>query len=54
MICSGDAGVYGMAGLIYEIGTEFPEVEIEIVPGITAALSGAVGFYRYVLEHYPQ
>ena len=41
MICSGDAGVYGMAGLIYEIGTEFPEVEIEIVPGITAALSGA-------------
>lgn len=41
MICSGYAGVYGMAGLIYEIGTEFPEVEIEIVPGITAALSGA-------------
>ncbi len=41
MICSGDAGVYGMAGLVYEIGRDFPEVEVEIIPGITAALSGA-------------
>ena len=41
MICSGDAGVYGMAGLMYEIGEEFPQVEIEIVPGITAASGGA-------------
>lgn len=41
MICSGDAGVYGMASLMYEIGTEFPEVELEVVPGITAANSGA-------------
>ena len=24
MICSGDAGVYGMAGLMYEVGVEFP------------------------------
>lgn len=40
-ICSGDAGVYGMAGLIYEMGQEYPEVEIRVVPGITAALSGA-------------
>ncbi len=41
MICSGDAGVYGMAGLMYETGVDFPEVEIEIVPGITAAMGGA-------------
>ncbi len=41
MICSGDAGVYGMAGLMYEVGAEFPEVELEIVPGITAAIGGA-------------
>jgi precorrin-3B C17-methyltransferase len=41
MVCSGDAGVYGMAGLMFEIGTKFPEVEIEIVPGITAASGGA-------------
>ena len=39
MICSGDAGVYGMAGLMYEVGTKYPEVELEIVPGVTAALS---------------
>lgn len=41
MICSGDAGVYGMAGLMYETGAEFPDVEIEIIPGITAATGGA-------------
>lgn len=41
MVCSGDAGIYGMAGLIYEIGKEYPDVEIEIVPGITAASGGA-------------
>lgn len=41
VICSGDAGVYGMAGLIYELSEQFPPVEIEIVPGITAALAGA-------------
>ena len=41
MVCSGDAGVYGMAGLVLELSTEYPEVDVEIVSGITAALSGA-------------
>lgn len=41
MICSGDAGVYGMASLMYEIGETYPGVELEVVPGITAANSGA-------------
>ena len=41
MICSGDAGVYGMAGLMYEVGVNYPDVELEIVPGVTAALGGA-------------
>jgi len=41
MVCSGDAGVYGMAGLILEIAKEHPELPVEIVPGVTAALSGA-------------
>lgn len=41
MICSGDAGVYGMAGLMYEVGRVYPEVELEIIPGITAATGGA-------------
>ena len=41
MICSGDAGVYGMASLMYELSERYPDVEIEVVPGITATLSGA-------------
>ena len=41
MVCSGDAGVYGMAGLIYEVAEQMGEIEIEVVPGVTAALSGA-------------
>lgn len=41
MICSGDAGVYGMAGLLYELHTDFPGVELKVIPGVTAALSGA-------------
>lgn len=41
MVCSGDAGVYGMAGLILELGGRYPAVQVEIVPGITAACSGA-------------
>ena len=41
MICSGDAGVYGMAGLMYEVGVNYPDVELEIIPGVTAATGGA-------------
>ena len=41
MVCSGDAGVYGMAGLMLQISSEFPEIDVEIVPGITAAIGGA-------------
>lgn len=41
MICSGDAGVYGMASLMYEIGQEYPGCELQVIPGITAASSGA-------------
>ncbi|MBQ9686117.1 MAG: precorrin-3B C(17)-methyltransferase [Oscillospiraceae bacterium] len=40
LICSGDAGVYGMAGPVLELKPAFPGVEIEIIPGVTAALSG--------------
>lgn len=41
LICSGDAGVYGMASLMYELLPENSEVELRVVPGITAANSGA-------------
>lgn len=41
VICSGDAGVYGMAAPLLELAENYPDVELEIVPGVTAALSGA-------------
>lgn len=41
MVCSGDAGVYGMAGLMLELAGEHGSPEIEVVPGVTAACSGA-------------
>ncbi|PXV95813.1 precorrin-3B C17-methyltransferase [Lachnotalea glycerini] len=41
MICSGDAGVYGMSGLILEIGQKYENVEVNIISGVTAAMSGA-------------
>ena len=41
LICSGDAGIYGMASLMYEIGKSHPETELVVIPGITAACSGA-------------
>ena len=41
LVCSGDAGVYGMAGPVLERAPQFPEVEIQVVPGVTAALAGA-------------
>lgn len=41
LVCSGDAAVYGMAGLALELSPQYPETEIEIIPGVTAALSGS-------------
>ncbi len=41
MICSGDAGIYGMTGVMEELRAEYPGVEVENVPGISAVISGA-------------
>ena len=41
VVCSGDSGVYGMAGLVYEVAREYDPIDIEVVPGITAACGGA-------------
>lgn len=41
MLCSGDAGVYGMASLMLEVGEDFPDCPVRVIPGVTAALSGA-------------
>lgn len=41
MVCSGDSGIYGMAALIYELRGESRVPEIQVIPGLTAACSGA-------------
>jgi len=41
VVSSGDAGIYGMAGLLYQLGENHPEIDIEVIPGITAATSAA-------------
>jgi precorrin-2 C20-methyltransferase/precorrin-3B C17-methyltransferase len=41
LVSSGDAGVYGMASLVLETAERAPAVEVEVVPGVTAALSAA-------------
>lgn len=41
MVCSGDAGIYGMAGLMLELSADYPHTELEVVPGVTAALGGS-------------
>ena len=41
MVCSGDAGVYGMAGPVLELAPAYPTVEVRVLPGVSALLSGA-------------
>ncbi len=44
LVCSGDAVIYGMAGLVWELREkEWPEVpmDIRVVPGITAAIAAS-------------
>lgn len=44
LVCSGDAGIYGMASPVLQLISEVEEyrtVDLCVVPGITAAISGA-------------
>ncbi len=41
MVCSGDAGVYGMSGLCEELAVNYPGVSVKTIPGVSAVLSGA-------------
>ncbi len=43
LVCSGDAGIYAMASPLLELCSEpeFGEVDVEVVPGVTAALVAA-------------
>ncbi|MBQ4464548.1 MAG: precorrin-3B C(17)-methyltransferase, partial [Oscillospiraceae bacterium] len=40
LVCSGDAELYGMAGLAYELSEHFPQAQIEVIAGVSAAFSG--------------
>ncbi len=40
VVSSGDAGVYGMAGVVLELCKDYTELEVEVIPGVTAACSG--------------
>lgn len=53
LISSGDAGIYGMAGIMYEIINENDDIEVEVIAGVTAtnaaaAIVGAPIMHDYV------
>lgn len=52
MVCSGDAGVYGMAGLLYELWEPSGPVTLEIIAGVTAAQSGAALLGAPLMQDY--
>jgi len=39
LVCSGDAGIYGMASIVLELAGD--AVDVEVVPGVTAAVAAA-------------
>lgn len=42
MVSSGDSGIYGMAGIVFQVADEMgAEIDIEVVPGVTAASAAA-------------
>ncbi|EDO1222495.1 precorrin-3B C(17)-methyltransferase [Listeria innocua] len=42
VVSSGDAGIYGMAGLVLELAEKSnPELEVKVIPGITASIGAA-------------
>ncbi|MCR5735591.1 MAG: precorrin-3B C(17)-methyltransferase [Lachnospiraceae bacterium] len=52
VISSGDSGIYGMAGPVLELSERYGDVEIEIVPGITAAISAASVLGAPIMNDY--
>ncbi len=53
LVSSGDAGVYGMAGLMLELReAEFPSIPFQILPGITAANAAASRLGAPLMQDY--
>lgn len=52
VVCSGDPGIYGMAGLTFELAPEFPPIAIEVVPGVSASNGGAAVLGAPLMHDY--
>ncbi len=52
MVSSGDAGVYGMAGLMLEIGEKYPDTSVEVIPGVSAVNAGAAVLGAPLMHDY--
>ena len=61
IVSSGDAGIYGMAGIMHEVAAD-DDVDIVVIPGVTAASAGAASKKRadylekacdIILRHQP-
>src|SRR5205807_6199056 len=39
LVCSGDAGVYAMASVALELADPGADIDVEVVPGVTAAVA---------------
>jgi len=55
MVCSGDSGLYGMAGLLYELLEKeelLEKVDFEVIPGVTSALSCAALLGAPIVEDF--
>ncbi len=52
LVCSGDAGVYGMASPVLELAEDYPDVDVEVIAGATAA-HGMASPVLELAEDYP-
>lgn len=52
MVCSGDPGVYGMAGLIYELARDYHGVDVQVIPGVSASNGGAAVLGAPLMHDY--
>ena len=52
VISSGDSGIYGMAGVLLELAEAYDDLEVIVVPGITA--SNAAALDARLCDHQPQ
>ncbi len=52
LVCSGDAGVYGMAGPVLQLVEGRSDLEVAVIPGVTAALSGAAMLGAPLMNDY--